>query len=607
MTEEGNCSTIFRVKQVLLALAALALAWAAVVAATGGIEWRIAGVMVRSRDPQRAVLVAAILIVMLALLDRARFESGIARVATHVSRAAVWIAAAVAIITVVHAFRAGALVAGGSDAYGYVSQAYGWAQGPLPRAYPIALSLPFAENDDWIQTPLGHRPGPHAQTMVPTYAPGLPLLMAAGILIGGPIGPFVIVPLSAGLFVWFTFLLGRRAAGPAGGLIAAILVATSPVVLFQSVQPMSDVPAGALWTAAAVAALGDSRRSAALSGLATAAGLLVRPNLVLLTLVPFGQIVLAVRGRERLARALPFCLPVVSAALVIAGLNAAWYGSPLASGYGRGAELYSASSVLPNVQRYAPWLWRSQSPWILLALFSLGGAVRPSPSRPAIRLAWILFATTVLCYIAYFPFEEWWYLRFLLPGLGAFFALIAAGLLTVTRRVPPPWGSVTALAILLLMTKHAVGYAAAHDVFGVKGGEYRYAEVGDFINRALPENAVLFAVQHSGTIRFYGGRLTLRYDVLGTDRTRRAPAELERLGFHPYLAIDDFEIPQVYREFGLPADRPLPWPVTARMRESGGVTIYDLATHAEMTSPASIEPGGAPRYAAPKAIVLKRE
>ena len=52
---------------------------------------------------------------------------------------------------------------------------------------------------------------------------------------------------------------------------------------------MSDVPAGALWTAAAVAALGDSRRSAALSGLAAAAGLLVRPNLVLLTLVPFGQ------------------------------------------------------------------------------------------------------------------------------------------------------------------------------------------------------------------------------------------------------------------------------------------------------------------------------
>ena len=84
MTEEGNCSTIFCVRRILLALAALALAWAAVVAATGGIKWRIAGVMVRSRDPQRAVLVAAMLIVMLALLDRARFESEIARLATHV-------------------------------------------------------------------------------------------------------------------------------------------------------------------------------------------------------------------------------------------------------------------------------------------------------------------------------------------------------------------------------------------------------------------------------------------------------------------------------------------------------------------------------------------
>jgi hypothetical protein len=252
------------------------------------------------------------------------------------------------------------------------------------------------------------------------------------------------------------------------------------------------------------------------------------------------------------------------------------------------------------------WLWRSQSPWILLALFSLVAAARPSPARPAIRLAWIMFATTVLCYIAYFPFEEWWYLRFLLPGLGALFAFMAAGLLTVTRRTPSPWGGAAALAILLLITKHTVGYAAAHDVFEMKRGEYRYAEVGDFINRALPENAVVFAVQHSGSIRFYGGRLTLRFDHLG-DQGERARVELEGLGLHPYLAIDDFEIPQVYGEFGLPADRPLPWPVTARMRESGGVTIYDLATHAHVTSPVSIEPGGGPRYAAPKEIVLKRQ
>jgi hypothetical protein len=63
----------------------------------------------------------------------------------------------------------------------------------------------------------------------------------------------------------------------------------------------------------------------------------------------------------------------------------------------------------------------------------------------------------------------------------------------------------------------------------------------------------------------------------------------------------------VNREFGLPADRPLPWPYIARMRESGGVGIYDLASHPQGNSPVAIEPGGAPRYAAPKAIVLKRE
>ena len=605
MTEGGNCSTIFRVRRTLLALAAIALAWSAIVFAAGGIQFRIAGTVFRSRDPQRALFIAIMLIAAMALLDRKRFARETARVADRMRRAAAWLAAVAAIVIAAHAFRDGALVAGGSDAYGYVSQAYGWARGPLPRAYPLQLTLPFRESD-WIQAPLGHRPGPRAHTMVPTYAPGLPLLMAGGIRIAGPIGPYLIVPLCAGLFVWFTFLLGRRTAGPLGGLIAAVLAATSPVVLFQSLQPMSDVPAGALWTAAAVAGLGESRRGATVSGLATAIGLLVRPNLALLALVPFGQVVLAVRGRERIVRAVLFCLSVVPVALAIGALNAAWYGSPFASGYGRGADLYSTASVWPNLQRYPVWLWRSQSPWILLAGFSLVGLVRPSPGRRAIRVAWILFATTVLCYIAYAPFEEWWYLRFLLPGLGAFFALVATGLLTVTRRIPSPWGGAVVFVVVLLIARHAVGYAEAHDVFRVKGDEYRYAEVGDFINRALPGNAVVFALQHSGSIRFYGGRLTLRYDFVG-EHPERAAADLERLELHPYLAIDDFEIPQVYREFGLPTDRPLPWPTAARMRESGGVTIYDLATHPQVTSPVAIERGGSPRYAAPKEMVLTRQ
>ena len=48
-----------------------------------------------------------------------------------------------------------------------------------------------------------------------------------------------------------------------GACAAVLLVACSPIFLYQAVQPMSDVPAAALWLAALVAsAAGVERRAA---------------------------------------------------------------------------------------------------------------------------------------------------------------------------------------------------------------------------------------------------------------------------------------------------------------------------------------------------------
>ena len=65
--------------------------------------------------------------------------------------------------------------------------------------------------------------------------------------------PFLIVPACAALMVWCTFLLGRRLDDDVTGAASAVLLACSPIFLYQAVQPMSDVPAAALWLAALVA------------------------------------------------------------------------------------------------------------------------------------------------------------------------------------------------------------------------------------------------------------------------------------------------------------------------------------------------------------------
>jgi hypothetical protein len=97
-------------------------------------------------------------------------------------------------------------------------------------------------------------------------------------------------------------------------------------------------------------------------------------------------------------------------------------------------------------------------------------------------------------------------------------------------------------------------------------------------------------VQHSGSVRFHTGRLTVRFDTLEYPRSQELVPALERLGRHPFLVIDDGEAASVRTWFGIPADAPLPWPVRARMRERGGVTVYDMGTAPASAGPVALEP-----------------
>lgn len=572
---------------------------------TGGIEVHVAGVVVRSRDPGRALLVAVALLLVQALFYQKAFAGDLDRLSDVIRRDAPWLACAVAAIILIDAFHFGGSPAGGADSYGYVSQAYGWVSHHLPSPYNLALSLPFPSSD-LMQIPLGYCPGPAAHTMVPVYAPGLPLLMTGPIVAFGAIGPYVVVPVCAALLVWFTFCLARTAFGPSGGVVAAVIAATSPIVLFMSIPAMSDLPAGALWTGAVVGAVGESKRTALLGGLAAAFGLLVRPNLPLLAVVLAVWILAAGRSTQAVVRAALFCVPLIVAATTIAVLYRSWYGSPFESGYGPTHDLYALANLWPNLQRYPVWLWQSQGPWILLALVGLGGFAWRVGSRTVVGLCAMVFVTTLASYLFYLPWEAWWYLRFLLPGFGALYVLTAGGVVWLARRVPRPWGRVVAAAIVLLMVRYTVGFAIGNAMFGpIRDSEQRYADVAEFIARTLPPNAVVFAMQHSGNIRIWGGRMTLRYDFIDPAWESRVIPYLEHQGFHPYLAIDDWEAPDVKQHFAIGKDTPFTWPLVGRMQEHGGVTVYDLATHPVATSPIVITPGLAPRYSAPRPVVLE--
>ncbi|MEO8259800.1 MAG: hypothetical protein ABI868_20815 [Acidobacteriota bacterium] len=575
--------------------------WAGAVALTGGFTVDLGVVELKSRNPRNVVIIAALTALLVAFLARPgrRFQSAVAELDLLLGllprlfgRAgglvAPVLAGLIALAVIIVGCSEGAFVAGGADSYGYLSQARLWAQGRLQVEQPImtAVSWPFS---DLALTPLGYRPAPSGPAIVPVYAPGLPMAMALFERVAGSHAVFYVVPLLGGVAVWATYLMGSAVAGPAVGLTAAVLLATSPVFLYQLMFPMSDVPVTAWW-ALCLALLPYPRRAAALAaGLLAGIATLTRPNLVPILCVP-GMFLLWAVVRHRhdrgpaVQRLLLFVVGPIVASLVVAYLNARWYGGVLKSGYGPFDYLYRVENLWPNITQYSSWLLESQTPVVLLAvvapfLLGRGGRADSRVSSRRLAVTWLSFIAAVAgCYAFYAPFEVWWYLRFLLPAFPALLVLTSIGLIGIATRLAGRPGGLAAALVVAVLAWHGVQFAKDRSAFQFREGERKYSAVGDYIGRQLPERAVLICLQHSGSIRYYSGRLTVRYDWIPTDGLEDVIEQFRGLGYHPYFVLETTEMTSFEQRFQGESDlAQLNWFPRARLRHASEVNIYDPA------------------------------
>jgi 4-amino-4-deoxy-L-arabinose transferase-like glycosyltransferase len=464
-------------------------------------------------------------------------------------------AALVAVLVTVVGAAWSTRAAGGSDSYGYVSQAYAWLDGGLPVAEPLAREI-RVRDAAWVASPLGYRPGPKPGGIVPVYPPGLPLLMAGFLAILGAGGAFLVVPLTGGAAVWATYLLGRRLASPALGACAAALLASNPTFLYQVVQPMSDVPVTALWTAGLVLACGARPRDWALAGVLAGLAILVRPNLAPLAGILAG-VATAVAIDDRRATVARIAtigaaivVPAALGAAAILRLNLAWYGSVSASGYGTADQLFSEAHVWPNLVRYARSVVETNPVVLPLAVAAgLALVVRGRSERPRAQVA-ALAAWSVAVpalYLSYLSFPEWWYTRFLLPAYPA--AMVLA--LMVLARAASTWRVPSAMAGLVVAAAICGGVWIAYDrsAFDLRRTEARYEDVGRRVQALLPPSAVVFAWQHSGSIRFYGHRSTLRWDLLRPEDLDGLVDRLEAAGRPCYAVLEPHEAGEFLARF----------------------------------------------------------
>jgi Dolichyl-phosphate-mannose-protein mannosyltransferase len=436
-------------------------------------------------------------------------------------------------------------VCGGLDSYGYVSTASLLASGHVTEPQPLAALLPF-EGASSAVAPLGYVAGPGGQTQVPRFPLGLPAVMAVFTIFGAN-GPFFVPLVMAYVTVALAFLLGSEPGVAASGLFAAAIVAVDPLLVDYAIQPMSDVPATCWLLAAVWLHIGASRKTRPLlAGLCAGMAFFTRPAL-LVAAIALGVVTIdrPVRDTIRYGAALLFFIALQMT------VNLVLYGSVRTSGYGPASYMFEISRprLMANVANFGKWLTYSHTAaiWLLwpVALVVLRRR----------KWAWQISAVAAAAaapYLFYLVFDDWDSSRFVLPAILLVLILAARALSSLWIRIKP--GTVAAFAPVTLLLI-ALGCATAshrflqrEDVYRLGDLEAKYPLAGEWIQAHLPERAVVLAGLHSGSIRFYGKRETIRWDQIPPDKLSPTLRNLETAGYVPYLALDTASEPPLFAE-----------------------------------------------------------
>ena len=433
--------------------------------------------------------------------------------------------------------------AGGSDSSGYLNNARLISEGRVLEEQRAIPGLPPEMLSEFTYVPLGFRPMGNG-SMVPTYPIGLPILFAgSSFLAGWTIGPYLTLILHAVAGLTLVFILARQIGLPVhfAGL-ATLMLGLSPLYLFSSCQALSDMPAMVWATASVVLVIAAQKRAGAAWPVATGAvfamAVLIRPS-NFLAIAP-----LAVALGLDWRRWALFALGGLPGAIVLGFYNWSAYGEVLASGYQGIPGLLQGEVVCKTVFHYVIWVPVLLSPVAALVLglpWTPTGSVR----NKVLLLAWILAICGFYAFY-YFTHEVWWSLRFVLPAFPA----IVIGAVLVLRHLaaritagPPRWvlGVLLAAGVVVWLLPWAKSLYA----FKIGREEAVYYEVVQRAREILPKDAVIVAMQGSGSLLFYSDFTFVRWDVMNATDAARLDAALAESGRPLYAILWEYEADQV--------------------------------------------------------------
>jgi hypothetical protein len=168
----------------------------------------------------------------------------------------------------------------------------------------------------------------------------------------------------------------------------------------------------------------------------------------------------------------------------------------------------------------------------------------------------MIFCAVMVPYLFYLPFDHWETLRYLLPGLVPLTVTVADGLMHFART--PRRHAATAVILCAFMTIAVVQselLLRRSSVWDVAAIEARYPLAGEWVHLNTPPSSVVLANQHSGSLRWYGKRETLRWDLIAPEDLATIVAELESHGAAVYVALEAAEVEMFDSRFAGTIDR----------------------------------------------------
>jgi hypothetical protein len=240
------------------------------------------------------------------------------------------------------------------------------------------------------------------------------------------------------------------------------------------------------------------------------------------------------------------------------------------------------------VRNYSAWWLESQGPFAFVFLGAFWFWRRGGPMMREFLVLLGFAGTLWFLYLFYLPFEAWWFLRFLVAAVPIVLLICA----DVVARVAGASATVRMAALAaftVIVVSHVTRFIETRDVLGIGRGEQRYVEPALYLASTIPPDAVILTAQHSGSLRYYTGRLILRWDSLDPAWLDRAVAFLRSRGIATYLVIESWEDQRIRSRFAgqqTLADLDRVPIATAR---GGDVRIYSLQPPDAGAPPAPVE------------------